>query len=140
MNREAAWHEAVAHHRAGVRDSLLAEYRCRTKGCMLLHVWQAPAGIEFYAPAARVSDQYTSAGQWHWLGLNRAAANKTGDRAGRLDDLATLQAGGWLWLLCEHVKESLWVRDIRRDTDDCIPGQPAKIFMPRPPRGDMNSH
>jgi hypothetical protein len=128
---ETSWAEAVAHHGAGVKDVLLVEYRCRTKGCLLLHVWQAPKGMEFFAPAARVSDQYSSAGQWLWLGYNRDDANKTGDRAGALDDLAGLQAGGWLWLLCEHVKESVWTREIRQDAADRVPGQPASIFMPR---------
>ena len=128
---EDSWTVAITHYRAGVKDSLLAEYRCRTKGCLLLRVWQAPRGLEFYAPAARVSDQYTSAGQWHWLGFNRTGLNKTGDRAGCLDDVASLQGGGWLWLLCEHVKESLWIRDVRRDLAEVTPGLPAKVFIPR---------
>lgn len=130
MTYEGSWSDAIAHHQAGVKDVLVAEYRCRTKGCLLLHVWQSPNGLEFYAPAARVSNRYTSASQWHWLGLNRSKDNKTGDRAGRLDDLARLQAGGWLWLLCEHVKESLWVRDIRRVTADVQPGRPVQVFLP----------
>jgi hypothetical protein len=131
---ESSWAEAVAHHRAGVKDVLLVEYRCRTKGCLLLHVWQAPKGLEFFAPAARVSDRFTSAGQWHWLGFNRDGQKKTGDRAGSLDEVARLQAGGWLWLLCEHVNKSMWVHDIRRDAAGRDPGQPAEIFIPRPTR------
>jgi len=127
-----SWAEATAHHRAGINDALLVEYRCRTKGCLLLHVWQAPKGLEFFAPAARISDQFISAGQWHWLGLNREGERKTGDRAGSLDEVAArLQAGGWLWLLCEHVKESVWVSDIRRDAAGGSPGQPVRIFIPR---------
>lgn len=43
------------------RDSLLAEYRCRAKGCLLLRVWQTPNGPEFVAPAHRLSDRYTLA-------------------------------------------------------------------------------
>lgn len=131
MTYESTWAEAVAHYRAGVKGALLAEYRCRTKGCLLLHIWQAPNGIEFFAPAARVSNRYTSAGQWHWLGFNRGGDNKTGDRAGQLDDVARLQAGGWLWLLCEHVKEAVWLRDIRQDISDSQPGNPVKVFLPR---------
>lgn len=131
MSREDSWHEAVTHHTAGVKDSMLAEYRCRTKGCLLLRVWNSPNGPEFFAPAARVSDQYTEAGQWHWLGFNRDDPNKTGDRAGRLDDLASLQRGGWLWLLCEHVKEPMWRSEILRDLAEREPGKPARIFIPR---------
>lgn len=130
-SREQSWRDAVAHYKAGVKGALLAEYRCRTKGCLLLHVWQSPNGLEFFAPAARVSDQYTSAGQWHWLGMNRRADNKTGDRAGRIDDLARLQAGGWLWLLCEHAKEVLWTREIRADTAAARPGRAVKVIVPR---------
>ncbi|WP_370499772.1 hypothetical protein NWT09_22170 [Mycolicibacterium sp. jd] len=131
MNREDSWQEAVAHYRAGVKDSMLAEYRCRVKGCLLLRVWNSPNGPEFFAPAARVSDQYTSAGQWHWLGFNRADTNKTGDRAGRVAELASLQLGGWLWLLCEHVKESVRTREILHDFAGVEPGNPARVFIPR---------
>lgn len=132
MTFESPWSDAIEHYRAGVKGALLAEYRCRTKGCLLLHMWQAPNGIEFFAPAARVSEQYTSAGQLHWLGFNRDVDDKTGDRAGRIDDVAELQAGGWLWLLCDHVKEAVWVRDIRRDIASAEPGKPTRVFLPRP--------
>lgn len=132
MTFEDSWAEAVAHHEAGVKGALLAEYRCRKRGCLLLHVWQAPKGLEFFAPAARISDQFISAGQWHWLGFNREDEKKTGDRAGSLEEVsAVLQEGGWLWLLCEHVQESVWVSEIRRDAGGGHPGQPAAIFMPR---------
>ena len=135
MTYESSWAEALAHHRAGVKGALLVEYRCCTKGCLLLHVWQTPKGLEFFAPAARISDQFITAGQWHWLGFNREGEKKTGDRAGSLDEVsAGLQAGGWLWLLCEHVKESMWVSDIRRDAANRHPGQPAAIFLPRTTR------
>lgn len=135
MSLQSSWNEAVAHHQAGVKDVLLVEYRCRKKGCLLLHVWQAPKGLEFFAPAARVSDQFVSAGQWHWLGYNREDEKKTGDRAGRLDEVAArLQSGGWLWLMCEHVKESMWVRDIRQDAASGQLGQPTTGFFPRATR------
>ncbi|HRD10507.1 MAG TPA: hypothetical protein PLI79_01465 [Mycobacterium sp.] len=141
MTLEDSWAEAVAHHRAGVKDVLLAEYRCRKRGCLLLHVWQSPNGLEFFAPASSVSGRFTSAGQWHWLGMNRSRDNKTGDRAGRIDDLAEmLQAGGWLWLLCEHVKVALWVKDIRADAAGGKPGEPVKVFLPRHAGDAATSH
>jgi integrase len=43
----------------GVKSSLLVEYRCRAKGCLLLLVWQTPDGPEFVAPGHRLSDRYT---------------------------------------------------------------------------------
>lgn len=131
MSREDSWTEAVNHYRAGVRDSMLAEYRCKAKGCLLLRVWNSPNGEEFFAPAARVSDRFVSAGQLHWLGFNRSDSNKTGDRAGRLSDVAALDLGGWLWLLCAHVKEPLWLSDFRRDCAHAEPGKPARAFVPR---------
>jgi hypothetical protein len=134
-DREQAWRDAIRHYRAGMKGSMLAYYRCRAKGCLLLAIWQTPKGLEFFAPAARISDRFTSAGQWHWLGFNREGEKKTGDRAGSLDEVsASLQAGGWLWLLCEHVKESMWVSDIRRDAANRRPGQPAEIFLPQTTR------
>jgi hypothetical protein len=131
VSLEDSWAEAVAHYRAGVDDSLLAVYRCRRKGCVLLKVWNAPRGQEFFAPAARIADRNLTARQWHWLGFNRADERHTGDRAGRLDDLARLQAGGWFWLVCEHVKESVWLREIRQDFAGSRPGVPVSIFIPR---------
>lgn len=135
---EEAWREAMRHHAAGVVDCLLVEYRCRTKGCLLLRVWQAPRGIEFYAPSVRVSNQKVMAKQWHWLGFNRANERQTGDRAGRLDDLAKLQYGGFLWLLCHHVTQAEWVADIRRDCSGRAPGDAANIFLPDPAREVSN--
>ncbi|WP_041180491.1 hypothetical protein [Mycobacterium canetti] len=40
--------ETIAHHDAGVKRAALAEYRCRTRKCLLLRVWQTPNGPEFY--------------------------------------------------------------------------------------------
>ncbi|BBY52948.1 hypothetical protein MKOR_01990 [Mycolicibacillus koreensis] len=135
MNRQESWDEAVGHYRAGVKGALLAEYRCRSKGCLLMHVWQAPRGLEFFAPSSRVPDRGVTAGQWHWLGYNRPDKRHTGDRAGGLEDLADMHAGGWLWMLCEHVRQHEWVDDIRRDCAKGAPGDPAKVFLPRPDRG-----
>lgn len=126
---EQAWREAVAHYKAGVKDSLLAEYRCRKKGCLLLHVWQSPNGPEFFAPAAEISDQYTTAGQLDWPAFNRFGPDKTGDRAGRLDD--PVIARQWLWLMCDHLVGPIWTSDLRRDVEGRAPGKPVRINLPR---------
>lgn len=133
MTLEESWAEAVAHHSAGwMTGALLVEYRCRAKGDLLLHVWRAPRGLEFFAPNRRLSDRFNTAGQFLWLGFNRRNDRETGDRAGTLDDLSnTLQEGGWLWLLCEHVMESVWVEDIRQQAAGAVPGRPASMFLPR---------
>jgi len=128
-DREQAWHDATAHYELGVKGSMLAEYRCREKNCLLLHVWQTPSGPEFFAPAARVSGRFTNAGQFDWPTFNRIGPNKTGDKAGSLDD--PLIARQWLWLLCDHFKEAVWTRDIRQDFEGRKPGNPVKVLLPR---------
>ncbi len=59
-DRESIRRDVIAHYEAGVKGSLLAEYRCK-RGCLLLHVWQSPNGPEFFAPGGRVSDHYALA-------------------------------------------------------------------------------
>jgi hypothetical protein len=120
--------DVFAHYAAGVKGALLAEYRCRKRGCLLLHVWQTPMGPEFFAPGGRVSDRYELAHQFDWPGLGRQVSDKSGDRAHRLNDPVIAQK--WLWLLCDHVKEAVWVRDIRRELTS-QPGKPTKILLPR---------
>jgi hypothetical protein len=121
--------DVLAHYEASVKGSMLVEYRCRKKGCLLLHVWQTSNGPEFFAPGGRVSDRYALARQFDWLAPDRIAPGKTGDRAGRLND--PVIAVRWLWLICEHVMYSIWVRDIRRDFAGRTPGSPVRIFLPR---------
>jgi hypothetical protein len=43
----------------GVKSSLLVEYRCRAKGCLLLRVWQTPDGLQFTAPAHQSVENYS---------------------------------------------------------------------------------
>ena len=132
---EQYWREAMSHYYAGekpgdsVKDSLLAEYRCRRNGCLLLHVWSSPNGPEFYAPSARVSKRFQSAGQLHWLSFNRSRPQKTGESAGRINDPVISRQ--WLWLLCPHVKGPLWTVDLRQDIEGVEPGRPVRINLPR---------
>jgi hypothetical protein len=121
--------EVLAHYAAGVRTALLAEYRCKAEGCLLLRVWQAPMGPEFFAPGGRVSDRYESAQQFDWPGRGRDVSDKSGIRAHRLND--PVIAAKWLWLFCDHVKpQHIFVRDIQRELAS-RPGRPTKIFLPR---------
>ena len=41
---------AYESHRARIKASLLLEYRCPQRGCLLLHVWRSPAGLMYYRP------------------------------------------------------------------------------------------
>ena len=120
--------EVLTHYAAGVKTALLAEYRCRARGCLLLHVWQTPMGPEFFAPGGRVSDRYEAAQQFDWPGRGREASDKSGTRAHRLND--PVIGPKWLWLLCDHVKQHVFVRDIRQELAS-QPGKPTRIFLPQ---------
>ncbi|MDQ1306119.1 MAG: hypothetical protein QG671_1951 [Actinomycetota bacterium] len=132
FDREQAWRDAMRHHAVGMdelKKSLLAEYRCRKGGCLLLRVWNSPNGPEFYAPAARVSDRFATAGQLDWPAFNRHSPERTGDRAGRLDD--PVIATQWLWLVCDHLKEAVWTSELRADIKGRRPGDPTRVRLPR---------
>jgi hypothetical protein len=135
--REDSVREVLAHYEAGVKGALLVEYRCRQRRCPLLHVWQTPNGPEFFAPGCRVSDRWASAPQLDWLALDRTP-DRTGDRAGRLND--PVITSHWLLLMCQHVMELIWVRDIRRDFASRTPGRPALVVLPRDTRGHSGAH
>jgi hypothetical protein len=45
---------AYEAHRARIKASLVLEYRCPQRGCLLLHVWLSPAGLMYYNPAPRL--------------------------------------------------------------------------------------
>ncbi|MGA9492892.1 MAG: hypothetical protein WBV80_21940 [Mycobacterium sp.] len=128
-DREQAWRDAMAHYEAGVNGAMLAEYRCREKNCLLLRVWQTPTGPEFFAPSARVSGYYATAGQFDFPSFNRDGPKKTGDKAGNIDD--PLISRQWLWLLCDHFKEAVWTHHIRQDFNGRTPGNPATVVLPR---------
>jgi hypothetical protein len=119
---EVIRHEVIAHHDAGVKGSLLAEYRCRAKGCVLLQVWQTSNGPEFLAPGNRLSPQNMprSAGPWDW--------------AGRLDDYPETL---WMPLWCDHVKDHTYASEVRRDCADRTPGRPRRVSWPRDTRDHL---
>ena len=110
--------------------SLLVEYRCRTKGCLLLRVSQTPDGLEYYAPGHRLSDRYTRirdleteimSGREYIEILRPPRAPVRG----RLDE----SAPPGLQLMCNHVNEWALTTDIRRDIDGATTGD-------NPPRQD----
>jgi hypothetical protein len=130
MSLEQEWREAVARHQVGVKNVMLAEYRCRKKGCLMLRIWQTPNGPEFFAPPAGLPDWYATAGQLHWPNFDQNdPGGKTGPRAGLLSN-PTFD-GLWLWLLCDHLRGVLWTSDIRRDFEGRTPGKPVRINLPR---------
>lgn len=104
-------------------SALLAEYRCRARGCLLLRVWQSPDGPQWSKPRRRLSPLYALLRDFHDAGVLGAAMPASG---GRLDDCAghvTIPVG------CAHTRDRLRVADIRRDIDKRTPGRPARIPM-----------
>ncbi|GFG66889.1 hypothetical protein MKUB_43790 [Mycobacterium kubicae] len=121
------------------RGAVLLEYRCRAKGCLLLQIWQTPDGPKFRAPANRVSGRYGLArnversaltGEWAempgWEGPGAPA--ETSDWVGWLADYPPEFA--WLRLVCTHVDETAWVRDLHADLAGASPGRPVRILRP----------
>lgn len=118
------------------RQVLLAEYRCRTKGCLLLHVWQSPHGRYWYTPPYDLSPQVTQDET-----VESARAKRTADgyrkwlpRAGSFDELLDFFDGapesGGLTLTCDHVRETVTVGRLAADAGGATPGAPAKAFVP----------
>lgn len=120
---------AAAYERSPRRDlapSLLVEYRCKARGCLLMHVWRSPLGTLFYKPPHRLSPARTEAET-----VEAARAKHTSDgyrrwngHAGRLDDLR-----GWpgvaLSLDCDHFRGSVPAAEVLAAADDASPGRPT---------------
>jgi hypothetical protein len=120
--------EVIAHYEAGVKHSLLLEYRCREKGCLLLHVWQSPNGPEFLAPGHRLSGRYRFARELEQMAFAEMAG-QGGGWIGRLDDYPIPWAQ-WVPLTCGHVELTALMSEIRGDLA-VHPGRPRPILWPR---------
>lgn len=136
---EHARREAIRHH-----DSLratgmmkrveLAEYRCR-KGCLLLLMWQAPTGREFYAHTKHAAAFHTlTRGYIDVRGQerNEAGIPRFGIPdiwAGRLEDHPV---DGWIPLICDHYQGAVQVAEVRSTVDSTKPGQPARVLIDSP--------
>jgi hypothetical protein len=105
-----------------VKDSLLVEYRCRAKGCVLLRVWQTPPGPQFIAPGHRLSDRWTRIR--HLAKRLSVGGTEWPDDGGRLHD----EQG--LVLVCNHVTDYVLTYKIRRDIDGATPGRPMRVLWP----------
>ena len=128
------------------RQVLLAEYRCRTKGCLLLHVWQTPQGRFWYTPRYKLSPQLTESDTTEsardkrtddggrWLpradSLDRLLAffaNESETETGELVVTSYSNEGG-LPLNCEHVRSTVDVAALA-EAATAAPGQPVKAFI-----------
>jgi hypothetical protein len=114
---------------------LLAEYRCATKRCLLMHIWQAPHGRYFYLPPYRLSPDVT---QTQTAESARLKRTKDGHRlwqaqAGSLDELVEFFAYtpgvGGLPVNCEHVRDSVPVEQLAAVVAAAKPGRPTRIAL-----------
>jgi hypothetical protein len=128
-----------------LRQVLLAEYRCRTKGCLLLHVWQTPHGRYWYLPPYDLSPEVTEAET-----VETARRKRTDDgyrkwkaRGGSFDDLleSAREAPNYshgLTVQCDHhVRGEIPAAELAARVNGATPGTPAKVFVPgdTPKRG-----
>jgi hypothetical protein len=125
-----------AMNAAARRQVLLCEYRCRVKGCLLLHVWQSPHGRYWYTPPYVLSAQVT-----HDETAESARVKRTCDgyrrwlsRAGSFDELVDffdgVPAAGGISVTCDHVRHTLTIGRLAADVGGATPGSPAKGFVP----------
>lgn len=129
-----------------LRRALLAEYRCRVKGCLLLHVWQTSQGRFWYSPRYKLSPRLTESD------TTESARQKRTDekgrwlpRAGSLDQLLDFFANesetdsgevvvtsysdeGGLPLNCEHVRSTVGAAALAQ-TLTAVPGAPVTPFI-----------
>lgn len=120
-DEESITEQVITHYKAGVKASLLAEYRCNTAGCLLIHVWQAPGGIEFFAPERRLSDGYD------YARAIEAKFDSNYQRAGRLEFGVFVK----IQVLCTHTSDLAFSFELWRDIADRTPGKPVRILLPR---------
>jgi hypothetical protein len=136
---ERARSEAIAHHKAGVKGSLLVEYRCRVRKCLLLRVWETPNGPEFFARDRQSDGIYSLLNSYDLIddpgrrvppgGVGPPARGVGPGQvfAGRLDDHPETK---WVPLWCDHVRESALISAIRRDIKGRTPGRPKTVLVP----------
>lgn len=113
------------------REVLLAEYVCRTKDCLLLHVWNTTEGLCYYQPRFRLSSEATESGS-----VESARQSRTSDgyrkwlpRWGSLNDLLAFcgdDPGLGADVNCDHFRGLITGRRLAYDVEGVTPGNPAK--------------
>lgn len=115
-----AYYQALKKARR-LKDVLMAEYRC-SDGCLLLHLFQTPAGTAFYAPRYRLSP-----------GVNAESSNESG-RAANTEDgerkwkahANLVSAAANFPLNCDHVLNHVIDMPALSNT----PGNPVRKQIP----------
>lgn len=108
-----------------------AVWRCKRRGCLLLHVWDAPEGTVWYRPAYKLSPGLN-------LENSNAAgrANNTldGDRRWKanlapFDHVRMFDPNGGISLECDHVHHYLTARKMIWAVDSATRGKPTRVMI-----------
>jgi hypothetical protein len=148
MTGELADYQAMTPK--ALKQVLVAEYRCREKGCLLLHVWQTPRGRYWYRPPYNLSPQVaesqtvesarrkrTSDGFRNWNpsagsfdGLLDSLAYETELEDGTTVMYFSPQERNGLSVTCDHVRDTLTAERLAAIVRGVTPGSPGKAFLP----------
>jgi hypothetical protein len=117
------------------RQVLLIEYRCKTKGCLLLHAWQQPEGRFWYLPGYDLSPEVVESETAESARQKRTVDGyrKWIERAASLDHLLDFFSEapdtGGLSLTCDHVRQVITTTELATDLEGTRPGTPTKRFV-----------
>ncbi|MEP7738110.1 hypothetical protein ABKW28_10695 [Nocardioides sp. 31GB23] len=117
---------------AAVRGALLAEYRCRARGCLLARFWRMREVVGYYQPAYKLSRAKNEA---ETVPEARAKRTTDGDRhwaeaAHVLDDLRGWGSQAALHMQCDHFREAVKAVDLLAQVDAATPGKPVRVSLP----------
>lgn len=113
---------------AWLQSVLLVEYRCHVQGCLLLHIWQSPAGAMYYRPPGPLPEA-------SGLGVNQRLPahgglltdfDTSGAQSGWGDDIALGVHFNGLVLGCGDLYGLYDAANFVADARSARPGRPIK--------------
>ncbi len=118
------------------REVTLVEYHCTARHCLLLTVWQSPAGRFVYKPGSRHSPlrrtgQTAAEARVEFRGVRRFPARTFSLDDPRLwlsageDRLTLREDGDSTSVACDHVRRSISRVQVLADVDAGHPGRPV---------------
>lgn len=133
--RETVLAAYKAKTRKALNQVLIAEYRCRTSRCLLMHVWRnAELGRCYYQPRYALAPKVAQEESVESARRKRMSGKKWAERAGSFDALLDFcgdEPDLGTHLNCAHVKIRITGRRLAFDTDGVTAGSPGDvIFLP----------
>lgn len=117
--------------RAHIRAALVVEYRCRRRGCLLLHIWRSPQGLMFYQPpyknSPRLNDATSSASGRAKNTVD--GARRWRSRAGNLDRVRGWDVPMGLAVACDHVSQTVETDILLALADSARPGKETRRVL-----------